>query len=283
MSPHNEEFCRLVWKHSNIILLYKKGDPHKIENFRPISIFSTVAKILSKIIEKRLRNTLTMQYSKEQVGFQSSYSTIDHLHTISQRLEKSKEHEIEIHLAFIEFRKAFDALEHRFLFNALKNQGVEPHLIDIVKQLYTNIKARNLTDKKGNFFTLIRSVKQADPLSPLLFNCALEEICRTINCEGKGISINSENLRNLRFADDVTLTAKSEDELIELIKDLDKNDRIAGLEMNIGKTKILTKHKRNNITINSQIIENVDSIVYLGQLISIEKRSNKEIERRIAL
>ncbi len=71
--------------------------------------------------------------------------------------------------------------------------------------------------------------------------------------------------------------------MIELIKDLDKNARIAGLEMNIGKTKILAKNKRNNITINSQIIENMDSIEYLGQLISIEKRFDKEIERRIAL
>ncbi len=81
----------------------------------------------------------------------------------------------------------------------------------------------------------------------------------------------------------MTLIAKNEGELIELIKDLYKNARIAGLEMNIGKTKILAKNKRNNITMTSQIIENVDSIVYLGQLISIEKRFNKEIERRIAL
>ncbi len=158
-----------IGKHSNIILLYKKRNPHKIENCRPISISSNEAKTFSKIIEKRLRNTLTMQYSKEQAGFRSSYSTIDHLHTINQLLEKSKEHAIEIHLAFIDFRKAFDTLEHRFLFNVLKNQGVEPHLIDIIKQLYTNIKARIVTNKMGNFFTIKRDVKQGDSLSPLLF------------------------------------------------------------------------------------------------------------------
>ncbi len=93
-------------------------------------------------------------------------------------------------------------------------------------------------------------MKQGDPLSPLLFNCVLEEIFRTIKCEGKGININGENLWNLHFADDVTLIAKNDDELIELIKDSGKNARIAGLEMNIGKTKILAKNKRNNIAIN---------------------------------
>ncbi len=174
-----------------------------------------------------------MQYFKEQAAFRRSYSTIDHLQTINQLLEKSKEHATEIHLAFIDFRKAFDTLEYRFLLNALKNQGVEPHLIDIIKQLHTNIKARIVTDKMENFFTVKRGVKQGDPLSPLLFNCALQEIFRTINCEGKGININGENLRNLRFADDVTLIAKNEDELIELLKDLDKNARITGLEMNM--------------------------------------------------
>ncbi len=62
---------------------------------------------------KRLRNTLTTQYSKEQAEFRGSYSIIDHLHTINQFLEKSKKHSIEIHLAFIDFRKAFDSLENK--------------------------------------------------------------------------------------------------------------------------------------------------------------------------
>lgn len=82
-------------------------------------------------------------WGKGESKFQKKLLHNDHLHTISQVTEESEEYSIEICLAFIDFRKVSDTVEHTFLFNALKNQRMLPHLIDIIKQLLTLKEAWN--------------------------------------------------------------------------------------------------------------------------------------------
>ncbi len=65
------------WRFSDIIILHKKGNRHKIENYRPITLSLTVAKIFSKLIERRLQPILARHKPIEQAGFRSSFSTID--------------------------------------------------------------------------------------------------------------------------------------------------------------------------------------------------------------
>ena len=69
----------------------------------------------SKALEKTLRPILMAQQPIEQAGFRKHYSTIDHLHTINQLIEKSREYQIEIHIALIDYNKAFDSVEHNFI------------------------------------------------------------------------------------------------------------------------------------------------------------------------
>ena len=63
-----------------------------------------------KIIEKGLKNTITLIQTIEQAGFKSGYSTSDHLQTINQLIEKSCEYQIEVFLAFLDYKKAFDSI-----------------------------------------------------------------------------------------------------------------------------------------------------------------------------
>ncbi len=57
------------WKYSNIIVIFKKGGRHKIENYRPISLSPTIAKIFSKLIEKRISAFVISHQPLEQAGF----------------------------------------------------------------------------------------------------------------------------------------------------------------------------------------------------------------------
>ena len=180
------------WNKSDIILLHKKGDKSLIKNYRPISLSPSSAKTFSKLIEQRIQKQIQEQQPHEQAGFRHGFSTIDHLQVINQLIEQAQEYETELHLAFIDYTKAFDSLNHNFLLSALQKQCIPPPYIQIIQEMYLNLQARIITDTTGEYFQIQKGIRQGDPLSPILFNVALEEIFKKINWEGRGIPINGE-------------------------------------------------------------------------------------------
>ena len=271
------------WKISDIILIHKKGDKHKIDNYRPISLGSALSKIFSKLIENRIKPILNSQQPVEQAGFRSGFSTTDHLFTLNLLIEKSIEYNFELHLAFIDFKKAFDSIDHSFMLTALKNQGVPIIYIKIIEAMYTNLKARILTDVVGQSFNINRGVKQGDPPSPILFAAILEEIFKKLQWSNKGIMIDGIILNNLRFADDIVLIAKSSEELCTMITSLQNKSLEAGLAINISKTKYMSKSSIPDPKIGQLGIEHVNEIKYLGQIVTFENKSETEINSRISL
>ncbi|GBP92264.1 Probable RNA-directed DNA polymerase from transposon X-element [Eumeta japonica] len=105
------------WTKSTIILLHKKGDKGEIANYRPISLMSNLYKVFSKIILSRITSTLDENQPKEQAGFRSKYSTVDHIHVLRQIVQKYNEYK-KYYLGFV-YNKAFDSLEHDYIWEAL--------------------------------------------------------------------------------------------------------------------------------------------------------------------
>ncbi|CAK1593913.1 unnamed protein product [Parnassius mnemosyne] len=98
------------WSKSNIILLYKKGNPLDISNYRPISLLSTIYKLFSSIILGRIAPDIDKNQPIEQAGFRPHYSTIDHIHTMEQIIEKYKEFKKPLYIFFVDYSKAFDSM-----------------------------------------------------------------------------------------------------------------------------------------------------------------------------
>ena len=84
-------------------------------------------------------------------------------------------------------------------------------------------------------FKISRGTKQGDPISPALFNAALDSLMRTLEFQGCG----DGRLVNLRFADDLVLISKSKDEVHIMMKDLVRESRLPGLSLHTGKTKVM--------------------------------------------
>lgn len=274
------------WKMAKIILIFKKGDKHKIENYRPISIISNIAKVFAKVLKNRIKKHYNDTQPEEQAGFRTGYSTITNLHIINQILEKSEEYNLKIHLAFVDYTKAFDCVSHSFLFKAMSNQGYSLEIIKIIKKMYENAKAMVITDIEGEKFEIRKGVRQGDPLSSILFNIALEEVFRKLDWEGRGLNINGSWLSNLRFADDVVVLANNKEELTKMLKELYEESKKAGLEMNLIKTKYITNTEDGNEDIridNDRSIKAAEDVIYLGQTISATNRREKEITRRIKI
>lgn len=270
------------WETSYIILLYKKGAKDDIGNYRPISLMSNMYKIFAKIILGRVSAKLDENQPMEQAGFRRNFSTIDHIHTLKQLIEKYNEFNKTLYVAFIDYAKAFDCISHKAMWESLGKQGIPETYLDIIKNIYANSKAKIQLETLGKEFRIKRGVRQGDPMSPKLFSAVLENVFRNLDWEHLGLNIDGRKLNHLRFADDIVLLEENPKALEKMIQALNTESSKVGLKMNITKTKLMTNSEIRPIEIDGQKVEYVDEYCYLGQIISPKDQTTKEINKRIA-
>jgi len=78
------------WNNAVIILLYKKGDKERVENYRPISLLSVLYKMF-KVILNRIERDLDFNHEGEQAGFRRGFSTMDHIQALNAVMERTNE------------------------------------------------------------------------------------------------------------------------------------------------------------------------------------------------
>ena len=108
---------------ANITVFFKKGDHSLCNNYRGISLLSIVGKVFGDVILQRLHILAERIYAESQSGYRKGRSTIDGIFTSRQVLEKSREHQKDLHIAFIDFTKAFDCVNHELCFVILEKIG----------------------------------------------------------------------------------------------------------------------------------------------------------------
>ena len=98
-----------------------------------------------------------------------------------------------------------------------------------------------------------------------------------------GIKIARRNINNLRYADDTTLMAESEEELTSLLMKVKEESEKVGLKLNIQKTKIMASGPITSWEIDGEIVETVSDIIFLGSKITADGDCSHEIKRRLLL
>ena len=148
-----------------------------------------------------------------------------------------------IYFCFIVYVKAFDCVNHNKLWKILKEMGIPDHLTCLLRNLYTG---QEVTVRTGygttDWFQRGKGVHQGCILSPCLFNLYAEYIVRNTGLDEAqaGIKITRRNINNLRYADDTTLMAVSEEELKSLLMKVKEESEKVVLKLNIQKTKIMS-------------------------------------------
>ena len=161
---------------------------------------------------------------------------------ISAGSSKKRELQKNIYFSFIDYAKAFDCVDHNKLWKILKEMGIPDHLICFLRNLYAGQEATVRTGlETTDWFQIGKGVCQGCILSPCLFNLYAEYIMRNARLEEAQaeIKIAGRNINNLRYADDTTLMAESEEELKSLLMKVKEDSEKVGLKLNVQKTKIM--------------------------------------------
>ena len=165
-----------------------------------------------------------------------------------------------IYFCFIDYAKAFDCVDHNKLWKILKEMGIQDHLTCLLRNLYAGQEATVRTGHgKTDWFQIGKGVRQGCILSPCLFNLYAEYIMRNTGLEETqaGIKIARRNINNLRYADDNTLMAESEEELKSLLMKVKEETEKVGLKLNIQKTKIMASDPITSWQIDGETVEKV--------------------------
>lgn len=275
--------CKIpsAWKTSKTILLPKKGNQNDIKNYRPICLLSHLYKLTTRVVLNRIQKTLEENNGVEQAGFRRGYSTIDHIHTITQLTEKCNEYRIPLCYLFIDFKKAFDTLEHNAILESLIDQGIEPTYVKFIKEINKNTNTKITLFEKPITININRGVRQGDVISPNLFICALESMLRKTKLRG-GIKIDGLYLKILLFADDIVLVAKHPNQLKNMLTQINVTCQKYGLSIHPDKTMWMRNQycPDHTIRLNKNLIAQVESYKYLGQTVRMDNDIKQELINR---
>ena len=153
--------------------------------------------------------------------------------------EKQESSRINIYFCFIDYAKAFDCVDHNKLWKILQEMGIPDYLTCLLRNLYVGQEATVRTGLgTTDWFPIGKGVCQGCILSPCLFNLYAEYIMRNARLEEAQarIKIAERNINNLRYADDTTLMAESEEKLKSLLMKVKEDSEKVGLKLNIQKT-----------------------------------------------
>ena len=122
-------------------------------------------------------------------------------------------------------------------------------------------------------------------MSPCLFNLHAEYIMRNAGLEEAqaGIKIARGNINNLRYADDTTLMAESEEELKSLLMKVKEESEKVGLKLHIQKTKIMASGPITSWQIDGETVKTVSDFIFLGSKITADGDCSHEIKRHLLL
>src|SRR5574339_265216 len=202
----------------------------------------TLVKQCSKFSKPGFSNTLTLNFQMFKLVLEKAEEPEIKLPTSAGSWKKQESSRKNIYFCFIDYVKAFDCVDHNKLWKILKDMGIPDHLTCLLRNLYAGQEAMVRTGHgTTDWFQIGKGVHQGCILSPFLFNLYVEYIMRNAGLDEAqaGIKIAERNISNLRYADDTTLTAESEEELKSLLMKVKEESEKVGLKLNIQKMKIM--------------------------------------------
>ena len=245
-------------KIAKVMPLYKKNEKYLLSNYRPVSILSSV----SKVIERIMHNQIYEHFDKlkifypSQYGFRSKHSTeYAAMELVERIIDEMDKNNVPINI-FMDLSKAFDTLDHQILYHKLEYYGLKDKSLELLQSYLSDRKQYvEISDVKSDLLEITCGVPQGSILGPLLFIIYLNDLPSI-----------TKDLKTIIYADDTTLFATLNNDNFSAVKDKINNElksismwlKLNKLSLNIEKTKAMLFHTENRqVKIPDIYIDNI--------------------------
>uniref|UniRef100_A0A8C4WRH2 Reverse transcriptase domain-containing protein n=1 Tax=Eptatretus burgeri TaxID=7764 RepID=A0A8C4WRH2_EPTBU len=225
-----------------LTLIPKKGDMLRIENWRPISLLCTDYKIFSKALASRLAPYLSSLLKEDQCYCVPKRSIYDNISLVRDIIELCKESPKDLGLLLLDQEKAFDRVDHRYLFEVLERFGLGSTFISSIKILYNNIySVLKINNELVAPLSINKGIRQGCPLSGLLYALSIEPLLVSVHCRLTGVSLSQleRPIKVLAYADDVCVFVQDINDVNIVRYCLSLFEKASSAKVNWNKTSAL--------------------------------------------
>ena len=281
------------WKHATVVSIYKgKGDDSNPGSYRPISLLNVTYKIYASMIQARLAQNLDDKLRPNQFGFRAARGTKHPLFILRRAMEWSTMTKTPLHFLFLDWKQAFDSLDHSAMLEALERFGLSRRMVDNIRAIYTSPTFETQGTGGSAKGAVCSGIRQGCPLSPYLFIIVLsvifEDLEDTLRRQGIPSNTWSEGypVADVEYADDTLLIARTIPQLQSHLSALEDIASEYGMSLNDIKTELLLKHDQPVTPprfADGTLVPTSYTVKYLGSLINWQKPFEVAFRHRAAL
>ena len=264
------------WRWSTLVPIYKnKGDIQDCGNYRGIKLISHTMKIWERVIDRRLRNEVSI--SPEQFGFIPGRSTTDAIFALRQLVEKYKEDQQNLHCIFIDLEKAYDRVTREEMWNCLREKRVCEKYVRLIQDMYKGSKTQiRCTTGTTEAFNVTVGVHQGSALSPLLFAIVMDSLTEGVRREIPWA---------MMIADDVALRTETKEEMERRLEEWKSRLEDRGMRVSRQKTEYLCAGggamEVGSVKMQGKMVTRTKVFKYLGSTVQDDGGTEDEIRKRI--